>query len=296
MREVVLALLILLFVKPILAPLAYAAVLSVALYPAYEKHRKWYVAALLILLAVVALLFTGYQLTLKLFDQITWLNDFYSKLSPEEQIQLIQLSSNLPLQDYALRVVTSIPSLAVDFVLFVIFSYFLLVDGWRLKKAVYNFLPKEKAAKLVKKGWYNLNAVVMGFFVSTFVYLVICTSLLYFTGSPSPLVVSILAALFGILPVLGAWMALAYPVFVHLSSGNYVSAIIIVAFQLLWNSAVDFYFKARYRGTLHPAVLLGSMAAGIKWFGFSGIVIGPLLATAFETVMNIEKSRIDVAN
>lgn len=292
-RELVLGLVLLLFVKPILGPIAYAAVLSVVLYPIYQKHKKKYFAAFLVLVSLILMIYIGYQVTLKLFDQITWLSEIYNRLSPEEQIQLIEFSSTLPIQDYAFRVARSIPSIAVGLVLFVAFSYFFLVDGWRLKKVIYGFLPKEKAAKFVSEGWRNLNSIVGGFFVAMFVYIFISTALLYFTNSPSPLVLSVIAAIFGILPVLAAWMIYAYPVYTHLVAGNYANAMILVVFQSLWVTVVDFWFKAKYRGTLHPAVLIGSIVAGIYYFGFSGILVGPLLFTAIKTVASVERYRIE---
>jgi predicted PurR-regulated permease PerM len=100
--------------------MVYAAVLSVALYPIYQRHKKKYFAVLLVVISLLAILYVGYQVTLKLFDQITWMGELYSKLSPEEQVQIVEIGSNLPVQDYVLRVARSIPSMAVGLVLFVV--------------------------------------------------------------------------------------------------------------------------------------------------------------------------------
>lgn len=292
-RELILGVVLLMFAKPILSPIVYSAIVAVALYPIYLKRKRKWFAALLVFVSVVILMYMGYQLTLKLFDQMTLLNDLYSKMSPEQQIQLFEIGSNLPLQDYAMGVVNSIPSVAVDLVLFVIFIYTFLVDGWRLKKVIYSFLPRDKAAKFISEGWKNLRAIVGGVFVAMFVYIAISTTLLYVTNSPSPLIISVIAAIFGVLPVLAAWMVYAYPLYIHWAAGNYFNVVILSVFQLLWVTAVDFWFKAKYRGTLHPAVLLGSMMAGIYYFGFSGIVVGPLIFTAIKTIASVERYRIE---
>jgi predicted PurR-regulated permease PerM len=135
--------------------------------------------------------------------------------------------------------------------------------------------------------------VVGGVFVALFFYIILSTGVLYFTNSPSPLVLSVLAALFGILPVFAAWMVYAYPIYLHLMAGSYVSAAILVGFQLLWNTVFDFYFKARYRGTLHPAILIGSMIAGIAHFGFPGLLVGPLIVTIIKTIASVESYHME---
>jgi predicted PurR-regulated permease PerM len=292
-RELALGIVLLLFFKPIIGPIVYAAVFAVALYPVYLRHKRKWFAAFLVFTSIIFLVFTGYLIVVNLFDQIEWMSELYNKLSPEEQVQVAQFSSNIPIADYALNIVRAIPSAAVGLVLFVAFFYFFLVDGHKLKKVAYSFLPRESAAQFVSEGWRNLRSIVGGVFVAMFVYIIFSTAVLYFTNSPSPLVLSVVAAIFGVLPVFAAWMVYAYPIYLHLTVGNYLAALVLVGFQLLWNAVVDFWFKAKYRGNLHPAVLLGSMIAGIYYFGFPGILVGPLLFTGIKTIASITPHRVE---
>ena len=292
-RELALGAILLLFFKPIIGPVVYAAVFAVALHPVYTRRKRKWFAAFLVFVTLLFLIYMGYLIVMNLFDQITWISELYYKLSPEEQVQIVELSSNIPLADYAMNLARAIPGIAVNFVLFVVFFYFFLVDGYKLKKVAYKFLPREKAAKFVSQGWKNLRSIVGGVFVAMFFYIICSTAVLYFTNSPSPLVLSVVASIFGVLPVFAAWMVYAYPIYLHLAAGNYLAAFILAAFQLLWNAAVDFWFKAKYRGSLHPALLLGSIVAGIYYFGFPGILVGPLLVTGIQTLSSITAYRVE---
>ncbi|MBR9689776.1 MAG: AI-2E family transporter [Candidatus Altiarchaeota archaeon] len=287
-RELSLGIVLLVFAKPLLAPIAYASVLAVILFPIYQKHPKKYFGLFLILLSISGLVYLSYILTNTLFGQIQALAGFYSQLSPETQIQLVEIGSNLPLQDYAISVARALPSIVVNLVFFILFSYFFLVDGELIKKAILAYIPRKKAKKLIDEGWHNLRSVVAGVFFAMFVYIICSTALLNFTNSPSPLIYSVIAALFGILPIMGAWMVYGFLIYFHLAAGNFASAMALIAFQLFWNLVVDNYFKMKYRGTLHPAILLGSIASGIAYFGFSGLLIGPLIATGIKTLASAE--------
>ncbi len=289
LREVVLGLLLFYFVKPLLSSIAFATVLAVALNPVYSVFRRRLFAIFLIAVSIGTIGYLSYSVAGTLVDQVNALVDLYNRLSPEEQTNLLQLSSNLPLKDFAISVARSLPSIVVQFLFFLLFSYFFLVDGWRLRGAIATYLPKGKAEKLIEEGWENLRSIVMGVFVSMAFYFIFSFSVLKFTGVPSPLVYSFLATLFSVLPLVGAWMVYAFPLYEQYLAGNYVSIAAVVAFQLAWMLLLDPFFKMRYRGTLHPAVLLGSMTAGIYYFGFSGIVIGPLFITALKTLAEVER-------
>ncbi|MBR9680906.1 MAG: AI-2E family transporter [Candidatus Altiarchaeota archaeon] len=292
-REVLLVGLLLLFARPLLGPLAYAAVLSVALSPLYQMHKKKYFAAFLVVASIGTLVYMSYIMSVTLIDQVNYLLTFYDSLGTETQVQIIELSSNLPIQDYALSVAKAIPSIAIQLLFFVIFTYFFLVDGEKIKKSIYDYLPKQKAEALIKEGWGNLNAVVSGVFMGMFVYIILSTGVLYLTGSPSPLVYSIIAGIFGILPILGAWMVYIFIIAYHFSNANYLAIIALVTFQTVWLLVIDNFFKMKFRGTLHPGILLGSMVSGIAYFGFSGILIGPLLATGLKTLAIVDRHFVE---
>jgi len=286
-REILLGTVLLIFAKPLLAPISYAAILSITIYPVYRLHKKGYFAAFLILASMTFLSYIFYSFSITLFDQISYLAELFSHLNPEIQVKLVEFGSNIPFTDYAIAFAKSLPATLGRLAFFFLFSFYFLVDGHRISESLYKVMPKAKAEKLVKEGWNNLHSVVTGVFVTKFMYILLSTLLLHFTNSPSPLVYSIIAALFGILPIFGAWMVYGYVVYLQIVSGNFFFALILTAFQLIWDIVFEMAFKIKFRGTLHPAILLGSMASGVFYFGFSGLVIGPMIATGLMTLARV---------
>jgi len=286
-RELLLLGLFLMFMEPLIGPLAFGAVLAIALYPIYKLKKKRWFAAVLIFISILVLLYMFYLMSITVFDQITYLSEIYSSLSPETQVRLIEISSNLPIGEVTINTLKSLPGVGIGLLFFVIFSFYFLTDGYKIKGFLKKIMPKEKASELVNKGKVNLNAVVKGVFINALFFIFLSTLILYFTNSPSPLIYSIIAGIFGLLPILSSPLVYGYLVYLKLVEGSYVSAVILVVFQLLWLFVLDYVVKAKYRGTLHPAVLLGSMIAGLYHFGFSGIVIGPLLVTIVVTLASV---------
>ncbi len=289
LKEVLLLGVFLLFMKPLLGPLAYGAVLAVALYPIYKiKKSKWF-AFILIFISVSILFYMFYLMSITVFDQIETISQLYYELAPETQVRLVKIGSDFKVVDFVLDIVKLLPRVGINFLFFIIFSFCFLVDGHKIKGFLEKIMKKDKAKILVNEGLVNLNAVVKGVFMNNFLYIFLSTGVLYFTKCPSPLIYSIVAGLFGLLPVLGAPMIYAYLIYLKLIEGSYISAIILVSFQFLWWIVIDYVIKAKYHGTLHPVVLLGSMMAGIYHFGFSGVIIGPLIATFFITMSSVYK-------
>lgn len=286
-REILLGAVLLMFAKPLLAPISYAAILSITLYPIYRLHKKKYFAATLIFASTAVLIYVFYSFSITLFDQISYIAELSSHLNPEIQVKLIEFGSNIPFTDYAIAFAKSLPATLGKLAFFFLFSFYFLIDGHKISESLYKIMPKAKAEKLIEEGWYNLRSVVTGVFVTKFLYILISTTLLHFTGSPSPLVYSIIAALFGILPIFGAWMVYGYIVYLQIMAGNFFFALVLIAFQVIWDVLFEMAFKIKFRGTLHPAILLGSMASGIAYFGFSGLVIGPMIATGLMTLARV---------
>jgi predicted PurR-regulated permease PerM len=287
-RETILIAFLIIFLRPLLGPIAYAALISVSLRPVYKKLPKKWFAAVLVLLSLAVFFYVSYILFSMVFDQILYLLDLYSQLSEETQLSIGKIGAGLPLDQFVLGFVQSLPSIGIGFLFFVIFSFYFLVDGDKIKDIIKKFLPPKKAKLLISEGDKNLKAVTRGVFVNFLLYVFLSTIVMYFAQCPSPLIYSIIAGIFGILPVVGAPMVYAYLIYLKLLEGSYFSIFLLVAFETLWLLVIDYWVKAKYRGTLHPAVLLASMIAGIFHFGFSGIIIGPLLATLAITLLAVQ--------
>jgi len=270
-----------LFLRPLIGTISLAAMTAIVLYPIYSRIRRRWFAALLVLLFLSLVLYLAYTSSIFLYSQIMKLVEFYNQLAPEYRAPIVEVSRNLPLRDFAMEVASAIPGFVVRFPVYIFLVYFLLVDGHRLKEFVLKVFPR-KGERIARRVWKNANSIINGIFVNAFVFSMFGTAVLYYAGSSNPLLYAIAASFLGILPIIGAWMVYAYASIELFKAGNFGGIALIAVFLVLWYLFGDTYFKLRYRGDLHPAVLLVSAFCGIYFFGFSGFLLGPVIATALE--------------
>jgi predicted PurR-regulated permease PerM len=119
-------------------------------------------------------------------------------------------------------------------------------------------------------------------------------------GVPNPVLWGSLTALISIIPLLGAvlvWLPIDVYLFVNafLSNGEYWRAIALLLYGSLVVSTIDNFLKPKIvgdRANIHPLVILFGILGGIQLFGIPGILIGPLVLTLFDLVMEIYRKSL----
>ena len=286
--RLVLLLLLLFFFKPFLGSIVVAAIFAIMFYPLYQKKPGYLSAAAITLCCLLLTIFLGYHISFYLYDQVNYIVGIFNSFSPELQLQIMNAGSQVQVYDFAYNLLTSIPSIAVKFLMTFIATFYFLKDGHKIKDALRNIFPPRKANALVKEGSNNLKAIVLGVFVSTFFYTFFGTIVLYLTNTPMALVYALVAGLFGPVPIVTGSMVYLWIIIQKIMAGDFTGALIVFSFIAIWQLIGDVYFRIKYRGTLHPAFLLFSMFAGLWLFGFAGIVVGPVLASLAHTWIVVE--------
>ncbi|HDR53170.1 MAG TPA: AI-2E family transporter [archaeon] len=291
MRDLLLILILLLyFFRPMLGPVVLATIVAMTLYPVYQRRPGYLTAALLTLGATALIIFIAYHFSVYLYDQALYIVNIFNRLSPEVQLQLINFSSQVPIYNFALSLVNSLPSMAIKILMTVIATFYFLLDGHRIKNAARNLFPPEKADAMIEEASYNLRSIILGVFVSMFAYILIGTLVLVLTATPRALLYAVVAGLFGPIPIVAGWMVYGYVIAQKVMAGQYWGVVAVVIFLTLWQVIGDPYFRIKYRGRIHPLILLLSMVSGIALFGFSGLVVGPVLVSLAYTWIKVEHS------
>jgi predicted PurR-regulated permease PerM len=113
-------------------------------------------------------------------------------------------------------------------------------------------------------------------------------------GVPNPVLWAVLTAVISIIPLLGAalvWFPIAvYLIVAGLVVGTYWKGIALLVYGFLVISTIDNVLKPKIvgeRARVHPLVIFFGILGGIQLIGIPGILIGPLVLTLLDVVMEI---------
>ncbi len=133
------------------------------------------------------------------------------------------------------------------------------------------------------------KAMFKGIFVIALVQGIVAGIFMSLAGTAYVFFLTLLAIFVSVLP-LGVNM-LTIPVgIVHFVLGNTWQGVLIVASSLLIVSQIDNLIRPKLvsdEAYLNPALVLLSAFGGMAWFGFMGVIYGPIIAIFFVTTIEI---------
>ena len=181
-------------------------------------------------------------------------------------------------------------------------TYFLLRDGERLAQRVSQAAPLHKQTRqaLINQFVVVVRATIKGSIVVAIVQGVIGGLVFWALGISGALLWGVLMAFFSLLPAIGTGL-IWVPVALYLvASGAFVQAAILTFCGVFIIGMVDNLLRPILVGRdtrIPDYVVLISTLGGIELFGFSGLIVGPIIAALFISVWNIgSQARVSTLN
>lgn len=169
--------------------------------------------------------------------------------------------------------------------------FYFLKDGQHILKRVMEMLPlsNKNTAKLYKKFTGTSKATLKGTFLIGIIQGSIGGILFFIAGIPSAAFWGLLMIILSIIPAVGAslvWM----PAVIYLFVLGSIAPALFLLFSGTALSFLDNILRPPLVGNelqMHPIVIFFSTIGGLVVFGFSGIVLGPLIAAFFIAILEI---------
>jgi predicted PurR-regulated permease PerM len=318
-----------LIVRPFLVAILSAAALAYIFYPVYltilkylpKKARAKQLGALLtcliiVILVLVPVAFMSVVLTYEVKNGYLFLQDFIqsppqpligwpSFLSPWSGYlpQFKEVVADLATQLIGLLqgVLRGIPNVFLNIFITVFSIYYFLKHG----KDLYNFfselvpLPEGRYKQILLRFDDLSRGMILGQIVVGIIQGILAWLGFLLLQVPNPVILGFLTAIISIIPLLGAvivWL----PVVVYLAvagimTGTYWKAAALLVYGTFVISLVDNVLKPKIvgeRAKIHPLVILFGILGGIQLFGIAGILIGPLILTIFDVVIEIYRESL----
>jgi predicted PurR-regulated permease PerM len=317
-----LALLLLSFflIKPIILSVIIGVILAFIFEPAYKWFLKitkrkslsaMIVCAILILLLVIPFWFlipvfidqaVKFYTASQQMDFISPIKSFFPLLASETFAE--EVSSIL--SNFATKITNAIVNTLSDIILnlpnlllqlaVVLFSfYFILKDKDQLFAYFRSLMPfsKEVEDKLLASTKGITVAVIYGQVIVGVIQGIIAGLGFFIFGVPNALLLTFIAALAGIFPIIGT-VIIWVPVALYLLlTGNIFAAVGVIIFGSISSIADNFIrpIIVSRKSKIHPAILLIGMIGGLFMFGFLGFILGPLIIAYFLIFLEVYRDK-----
>lgn len=241
---------------------------------------------------------------LQLGSRLAWVKRFVPGFDPSKiklEAMAVDLVRKIPglVASYGGSVLASFASLLIGFVMMLLAAYFFYVDGEKLARELRYLspLPDRFDRQIFSRLRDVVNATFRGQFLTAIAQGAATGIGLAISGVPGSIFWGAITALFGVLPMVGA-AAVWIPASAYLLIGAAIGKIAWWkgVFLVLWGSLVVSLVDNLVRpwamkgDTNLPAVLLFfSILGGLQAFGFTGILVGPLLFALLITVVDMYK-------
>lgn len=178
------------------------------------------------------------------------------------------------------------------FVLMMFTMYYFFKDGAQLIERVRRLMPLTPTQiNITFRQLHDIiQATMYGGIVVALIQGLLGGILFWAVGIPSAVFWGAVMAFLSIIPVLGAFVVFIPAAFILALTGAWGKGLIVLAFGTIVISQVDNILRPMLiagKASMHPLLLFFSIMGGIAMFGLLGVILGPIVAAIFVTLLKI---------
>ncbi len=191
------------------------------------------------------------------------------------------------------RFITSnVFNIVLYFCLMLIVVFYLLLDGNKLIKYMYDLSPlsDEHDAQLFEKFKDMAGAVLIGNGLGGLIQGVAGGVVFMGLGLNSPFLWGVIMGFLAFLPIVGIGIVLIPTAAILMLKTRVAAGVFVLVFYALLSWGIEYIFKPKVVGdrvSMHPLIVFFAIIGGLKTYGLLGIIYGPLIATGFLTLADI---------
>jgi len=318
----VLAVLGFLIVRPIFMPIILGLLFAYVFYSFYKKLEKKIksstFAALIVIVIVTLLIVVPLLLLMPLFVKQVFeaylsvknldLGSIIIKILPSSfdssaiQAEIIASAShfgenisNLMLSLFQ-KTILNLPEILFGVVILLFTFYFSLKEGHNVKEYFSTLFPfpKDFEERFYRRFDEVTNSIVYGHIVIGLAQGVIAGIGYYMFGVPNALLLTVITAIVGVLPVIGPWLVwMPVDLFLFVS-GDTSAGIQLLIYGFLVINMVELVLRPQVvarKADMNPAIALIGAIGGTYAFGVMGFFIGPLLLAYLILLIELYKNK-----
>ena len=196
--------------------------------------------------------------------------------------------------------ISNLTKFFIHFLFLLVILFYLFIDGPRFRNFLFSLSPLPDEEEQFLMNQFNSMAkvvlVINGF--SGIIQGLFGGIGFWVCGLPSPFLWGCIMAILAFLPVIGiSFIYIPAGIFLVLSK-QYLAGILFLFFFAMLSLSVEYLLKPRLVGQqaeMHTLVILLAILGGLSAFGVLGILYGPLIMTAFFSLVELYKKTYESA-
>ncbi len=236
-------------------------------------------------------------------DFVTPLQNFFPSLFASEEFSaeigsiihsFVTKLTNALMNSLA-QLILNFPSLFLQFIVVSFTFFFVLRDGDKFISYIKSLLPfpKDIEDKLFKSSKGITSSVIYGQVVIGILQGLIVGLGFFIFGVPNTLILTLLACLAGMFPIIGTTIVWLPTVIYLFMGGSVFPALGVTIFGIISNFIDNFIrpIIVSKRTNLHSSLILVGMIGGLFFFGILGFILGPLILAYLLIILELYRKR-----
>ncbi len=189
-------------------------------------------------------------------------------------------------------VATGLVQFVFGFIFWVVVLFYLLVDGETARRWFRDTLPMpaDEQQLLSARFMDMASSLVVGNGLAGLVQGIAGGVVFAAAGLPGPVLWGAVMGILAFIPVIGISIIFIPAFFILLIAGETTKAFVVLIPLALIAMVVEYWLKPMLvgrRGQMHTLLVFLSLIGGLMVYGAVGILVGPLMMTAFLTLVSI---------
>jgi predicted PurR-regulated permease PerM len=288
----------------------YILVRKQMIYLTEKRKMNKIIASTLILIEVVACLFVPLYLivwmligriqgiNIDISELITTVKHFITLIDEKTGYDILSAKNIENMTGYLTAslqfIISQISSLVASTIIIVFLLYFMLINNKTMESYFIELLPfkDENRDDVIKKIDVMVRSNAIGIPLLAIIQGIVAMTGYWAAGVPSPVMFGLFTGIATIIPVVGTGLVWV-PIVVYLAlTGNWIATVGLLAYCLIILINIDNLIRLilqKKMADTHPLITVFGVILGLKFFGFWGIIFGPLLLSMFFLLIDIFK-------
>jgi len=225
--------------------------------------------------------------------------EFIKKYNLESSLENTLISAGKAIYSNTFLILFKIPSKIINVLIMIFIIFFLFAEGDQLVRYIRKTLPFEKRHQIniLEQIKDTIYAVIYGQIIIAVIQGILGGLIFALLGISNPVLWGVVMAILALLPIVGAsfvWIPAALYLLIQGFTGAstimIVKAVILSVYGVVLIGGIDILLKPKVigkRSKLHPIIILIGILGGLKVFGISGLILGPVILGVMVTLIKI---------